>query len=175
MEFYENALKLAGTGDNKGAIVQLKLAIAEYPAFMLAYTEMGVQYLKLNELEKADEALHAALKIKPDAYEPLVNRGIVMFRSKQFVDAETLLRRALNAKEQSAVAHFYLGRTFVSVKRYDEAKGVWRNKHWREQMKEHWRSISRPRDSEPWLSWKRIYSSPRQHLTPCSFAMWSAS
>ncbi len=122
LNIYEYALALAGTGDNKGAIVQLKLAIAEYPAFMLAYTEMGVQYLKLNELEKADEALQAALKIKPDAYEPLVNRGIVMFRSKQFVEAESLLRRALNAKEQSAVAHFYLGRTFVSVKRYDEAE-----------------------------------------------------
>ena len=141
---YENAIKLSASGDNKGAIEQLKLAIAEFPAFMFAYTEMGVQYLKLNELDKADEALQAALKIKPDAYEPLVNRGIVMFRSKRFEDAETFLRRALNAKQQSAVAQFYLGRTLVSVKRYDEAEKEFRAaiNNGGEQMKEAHRMLA---------------------------------
>ena len=122
LEYYEKALELSMAGDNKGAIAQLKLAIAKYPAFMLAYTEIGVQYLKLNQLEIADEALQAALKIKPDAYEPLVNRGIVLFRSNRFSEAETHLRAALKAKDQSAVAHFYLGRTLMSLKQYDEAE-----------------------------------------------------
>lgn len=122
LDLYSSALALSATDDHKGALAQLKLAVAEHPEFMLAHTEMGVQYLKLNELDKADEALQAALKIKPDAYEPLINRGIVMFRSKRFAEAEPILRSALKAKDQSAVARFYLGRTFVSLKRYDEAE-----------------------------------------------------
>lgn len=122
LDMYDAALALSMVGDHKAAVEQLKLAVAEFPAFMLAYTEMGVQYLRLNELEKADEALQVALKIRPDAYEPLVNRGIVMFRLKRFTEAETLLRSALKAKEQSAVAHFYLGRTFASRKQYDTAE-----------------------------------------------------
>ncbi|HRI02440.1 MAG TPA: tetratricopeptide repeat protein [Pyrinomonadaceae bacterium] len=122
LEFYQNALKLAAAGDGKGAIELLKLAVAEYPDFSFAYTEMGVQYLRLNELNKADEALLAALKIKPAAYEPLLMRGIVMFRANRFADAATMLRGALKAKDQSAIAHFYLGRTFMSQKKYDEAE-----------------------------------------------------
>lgn len=125
-DLYEAALALSMVGDRKGAVEKLKLAVAEYPAFMLAQTEIGVQYLKLNELEKADEALRTALKLKPDAYEPLVNHGIVMFRLKRFAEAETRLRAALKAKERSAVARFYLGRTFASQKQYDAAEKEFR-------------------------------------------------
>lgn len=144
LDLYEAALALSMVGDHSAAIAQLKLAVAAYPAFMLAYTEMGVQYLKLNELENADDALVAALKIKPDAYEPLVNRGIVKFRSKQFAEAETLLRSALKAKENSAVAHFYLGRTFASQKIYDTAEKEFRTalKIGGEQMREAHRMLA---------------------------------
>lgn len=144
LDLYEAALALSLVGDHKGAVAQLKLAVAEYPAFMLAYTEMGVQYLKLNELEKADEALQAALKIKQDAYEPLVNRGIVKFRSKQYAEAETFLRSSLKAKEQSAVAHFYLGRTFASQKQYETAEKEFRTaiKIGGEQMREAHRMLA---------------------------------
>lgn len=144
LDLYERALALSFAGDHNGAIAQLKLAVAEYPAFMLAYTELGVQYLRLNELEKADDALVAALKIKPDAYEPLINRGIVKFRSKQYVEAETFLRNSLKAKEDSAVAHFYLGRTFASQKQYEMAEKEFRSaiKIGGEQMREAHRMLA---------------------------------
>jgi predicted Zn-dependent protease len=120
--FYEKALELSNTKDHRGAIEQLKLAIEQYPDFMNAFNEMGVQYLKLNELEKADEALLAALKIKPDAMEPLVNRGITLFRLNRFRDAEPVLQMALKINDQSAVGHYYMGRTLAKLKRYNEAE-----------------------------------------------------
>lgn len=122
MDFYTKAQALSAKGDNKGAIEQLKLAIAEYPDFMVALTELGVQYLKLNELEKADEYLQLALKIKPNAFEPLVNRGILLVRAKRYDEAETTLRAALKVKQESAIGHFYLGRALANLKRYDEAE-----------------------------------------------------
>lgn len=122
LEFYNQALEQAQTGKNKDAIKQLNRAISEHPTFMQAFNELGVQYLKAGELEKANESLQSALKIAPDAFSPLMNHGIVLVLQKQYKEAEPILRRALVRKEQSAVGHYYLGRALVYLNRLDEAE-----------------------------------------------------
>jgi Flp pilus assembly protein TadD len=122
LKYYEKAAELARSADHRGAIEQLKLAVEAYPLFVNAWNEIGVQYLRLNELDRADEALQAALKIKPDAYEPLINRGIALFRLSRLKDAEPVLRDALKAKAESSVAYYYLGRTLNKMGRNDEAE-----------------------------------------------------
>ncbi len=119
--YYARATELAKSGDHKGAIEQLKLAVAEYPQFVVAWNEMGVQNIKLNQFDEADKNFLAALKIKPDTYEPLVNRGILLVRLKRYPEAEAELRKAL-AVNDTAVVHFYLGRAAAAEKRYDEAE-----------------------------------------------------
>ncbi len=121
-ELYRKALDFSKNGDRKGAVEQLEKAIAEYPAYVNAQNELGVQYMQLNELEKADEALAAAVKLKPDGFEPLVNRGITLFRLKRYSDAEASLRRAIAVKNRSAIAHYYLGRTLTNLEQYDSAE-----------------------------------------------------
>lgn len=121
-EFFKKAGALSAAGDHKGAVEQLEHAIAEYPGFFDAYNELGVQYMQLNDLAKADATLQLALKIKANGFEPLVNRGITLFRLKRYPDAETSLRAAIAAKEQSAVAHYYLGRTQIGLEKYDAAE-----------------------------------------------------
>lgn len=122
LELYYKALELAKNGDRAGAILQLQSAIAEYPEFMLAYNEIGVQHMHLNEMEKADLSFVSALKIKPDAFEPLTNRAIVLFSLGRCAEAEPLLRNALKIKEQSAVAHYFLGQVLANLGRFDEAE-----------------------------------------------------
>jgi len=122
IDFYNKGIKLVNSKDIKGAVDQLKLAVAEYPEFVLAFNELGIQYMQLNELEKADESLRAALKIKPDAFEPMMNRGIVLYRMKKFDKSEPVLRSALTLNQKSAVGHFYLGRLLVNLERLDEAE-----------------------------------------------------
>lgn len=122
LEFYEKASKLASEKDIRGAIQQLELAVAEYPRFVNALNQLGVLHLRLNELEKADEALKAALKINPEAYDPLINRSIALFRMSRFKDAETSLRQTLKVSPDSDVAHFYLGRTLIRLDRPAEAE-----------------------------------------------------
>jgi Tfp pilus assembly protein PilF len=119
---YNKALKLVEADDIKGAIEQLKLAVEQYPAFTSAYNEMGVQYMRINELDKADESFLAALKLKPDLFEALTNRGIVLFRMKKFTDAEPLFRSALKIGKESAICHYYLGRLLTNLESYDEAE-----------------------------------------------------
>jgi Flp pilus assembly protein TadD len=122
LEFYNKAIELAKTGDRKGAIEQLQLAIAEHPNFMLAYNELGVQYLRLNEFEKADEALVGALKIQPEAFAPIMNRGIVLFSMRKYADAEPVLRKARSVKPDASVTHYFLGQALANLGKFDEAE-----------------------------------------------------
>src|SRR5687767_5004655 len=121
LDFFNKGAELSKKGDYKAAIEQLQLAVAEYPDFMLAINEIGVQYMRLKELEKADEALQSALKIKPDAFAPLMNRGIVLVQMKRYEEAEKVLREVLKMKE-SAVGHYFLGLALANLGRFDEAE-----------------------------------------------------
>ncbi len=122
MEFYQKASELAREKDYRGAIAQLELAVQEYPKFINALNQIGVLYQRFNELDKADEALQAALKINPEAYEPLLNRSIGLYRMAKFKDAEKVLRDTLKVDKNSAVAHYFLGRTLIRLNRLPESE-----------------------------------------------------
>jgi tetratricopeptide (TPR) repeat protein len=122
VDLYYNALKLAQDGKNKAAIDKLNEAIKAHAEFMLAFNELGVQYQKIGELDKANEALESALKISPTNFAPLVNHGIVLVRMKKYAEAEIDLRAALRENDKSAVAHFYLGRALAYLGQFDEAE-----------------------------------------------------
>ncbi len=122
MALYDKAIELAKAGDRKGAIEHLQQAIAEYPNFMLAHNELGVQYWRLNDLQKADEALQAALKLDPTAYTPMGNRGMVLFTMKRFAEAEPLLREVVKMKDDQPVGHYFLGQTLANLGKFVEAE-----------------------------------------------------
>ena len=119
---YDTALEQAKKGDHPGAIEQLRLAIKEYPSFPLAFNELGVQYLKLNQLENADAAFQGALKISPDAFAALINRGIANVMMKRYGEAVPILRKALKKNDQSAVAHYFLGQALANLGLFADAE-----------------------------------------------------
>jgi tetratricopeptide (TPR) repeat protein len=122
MDHYEKASKLDHEKDYQGAIKELKQAVSEYPQFVSAHNQLGVLYLRLNEADHADEAFKAALKINPEAYEPLLNRGISLYRLAKFKDAEKMFRDTLKVKADSAVSYYYLGRTLNKLGRNEDAE-----------------------------------------------------
>jgi TolA-binding protein len=119
---YDKAAEQAKKKDYQGAIEELKLAIKEYPSFMLAFNELGVQYLRLNQLENADEAFQSALKITPDAFAALINRGIANFMMKRYGEAVPILRKALEKNDQSAVGHYFLGQALANLGLFEQAE-----------------------------------------------------
>jgi Tfp pilus assembly protein PilF len=121
-DYYEKAGEKAKKGDHEGAIEQLKLAIEEYPSFTLAFNELGVQYLKLNQAENADEAFQRALKITPDAFAALINRGIANFMMRRYGEAVPILRKALAKNDQSAVGHYFLGQALANLGLFEDAE-----------------------------------------------------
>jgi Flp pilus assembly protein TadD len=119
---YDKAIQLAQAGNNKAAVEQLKQAISEYPEFMLAFNELGVQYLRLGELDKADEALAKARKLAPDSATPLLTHGVLLAVQGNFNLAVTELQTALKQKDQSAIGHLYLGQSLAILGRYADAE-----------------------------------------------------
>jgi tetratricopeptide (TPR) repeat protein len=122
LEHYKKASELASKGDPKGAIDKLRLAIAAYPKFASAYNDMGVQYLKLKDMGRADDAFVSAINIDKAAHAPLLNHGMIMFEIKRFDLAEPVFRDVINAKSDSAVGHFFLGQTLANLGKFDEAQ-----------------------------------------------------
>ena len=119
---FDKARELAQAGNNKAAIDQLKQAISEYPEFMLAFNELGVQYLKLGELDKADEALAKALKLAPDSATPKLTHGVLLAVMGKYNLAVTELQTALKQKDQSAIGHLYLGQSLAILGRFADAE-----------------------------------------------------
>jgi tetratricopeptide (TPR) repeat protein len=122
LDFYNAALEKAKTGDHSAAVDQLKLALVEYPTFTQAFNEMGVQYLRLNRLEDADEAFRGALKIDPESFAAMINRGIANVMMKRYGESVPILRKALKKNEQSAVGHYFLGQALANLGLFDEAE-----------------------------------------------------
>ena len=122
MAYYTNSIELAKKAEYLEAVEQLKLAVKEHPTFTAAFNEMGVQYLKLNQLENADEAFQRALKISPDAVGAMINRGIANVMMKRYGEAVPILRKPLQKNDQSAVGYYYLGQALANLGLFDDAE-----------------------------------------------------
>jgi len=121
LSLYQKGTAAAAKSDHKAAAEFFSQAVAAYPNFAMAISDLGVQYMKLNQLDKAGETYEALIKLKPDDPVAHLNLGIVMFNKKKFEDAEMHLRKALELNNNGPTGHYYLGLTLISLKRYNEA------------------------------------------------------
>jgi len=119
---YLQALESAARNDTDKAIVELKQSLAIFAGFGLALNELGVQYMKKVQLDKAEEALRSAVALLPDAFEPRLNYGIVLLNQSRFADAELQFRETLRKNGSAFTPHMYLGIALINLKNYQEAE-----------------------------------------------------
>lgn len=122
LDLYQQALESSQSGDHKKAIDQLKKALTAAPEFVPALNELGMQYLKLNDLARASDSLKTAVKLMPDAFVTRLNYGLVLLQQKKYSEAEIELRAANTRDDKSAPVHEYLGRALIGLQRLDEAE-----------------------------------------------------
>jgi Tfp pilus assembly protein PilF/uncharacterized protein YaiE (UPF0345 family) len=127
LQHYETAKAAIAKGETKAAVDALLLAVAEHPDFTAAHTELGIQYQKLDQLDKAEEHLRIALRLKPNAYEPLANLGIVLSRRAKHDEAEAVLLEVLKTRNDSAITYLYLGRSLLAQKKLEPAEVALKN------------------------------------------------
>jgi tetratricopeptide (TPR) repeat protein len=123
LDNYNKAQVASRAGDGKKAIEHLKDAVAIYPNFSQAYNELGVQYLKLGQVNEASEALSTAVKLAPAAFQPRLNFGIALLNQKKFPESELQLRAAIEKAPKAPIAHMYLGMALMNQKKLEDAQG----------------------------------------------------
>lgn len=121
LNLYQKGMAAAKKGDTKAAAQFLTDSVAAHPNFAVALGDLGVQYMKLNQMDKAAETYEALIKLKPEDPVAHLNLGIARYNQKKFEDAETHLRRALELKSSGPMVHYYLGLTLMSLKRHGDA------------------------------------------------------
>jgi Tfp pilus assembly protein PilF len=121
LSLYQKGRTAAQKGDHKAAAEFFSEAVAAYPNFAIALSDLAFEYMKTNQMDKAGETYEALLKLKPNDAVAHLNLGIVMFNKKKFDDAEMHLRKALELNSPGPTAHYYLGLTLISLKRYNDA------------------------------------------------------
>jgi Tfp pilus assembly protein PilF len=122
VDSYKKGMEFVRSGDTKKAVEQFNNAVTTYPAFPQALYELGQQYMKLMQWEKARGTFEALVKLKPNESDPHANLGIALFNLKKPDDAEKELRESIKLNGKVATSHYYLGLTLVALKRYADAQ-----------------------------------------------------
>lgn len=136
LDSYQKGVAAAQKGDAKSATEFLSKAVAAYPNFPMALSELGLQYLKLKQMDKAAETFEALLKLKPADATGQLNLGIALYNQgiafitqqklddaqKKLDGAEAHLREAIKLNSPGPAAHYYLGLTLIRFKAYEEAQ-----------------------------------------------------
>lgn len=136
LDLYQKGTAAAQKNDPKAATELLGKAVTTYPNFPLALSELGLQYLKLKQMDKAAETFAALLKLKPADAAAHLNLGIALynqgsaFASQQKWDdaqknldaSEAQLREAIKLNSPGPAAHYYLGMLLIKFKAYEEAQ-----------------------------------------------------
>lgn len=122
LELFDKGLESARKGDNNKAIGQLNEAVALHSQFGLAHNELGLLYLKTNQLDKALESFRAAQKTLPDDPNVQLNYGMALLEKRDYAEAEKQLRRAAKKMDKSPQTHLYLGAALMRQKNLDEAE-----------------------------------------------------
>jgi Tfp pilus assembly protein PilF len=121
-ELYSKGMEAAAKGDSKKAVEHLSGAVAAYPEFPQALSELGVQHLKLGEADKAAASLQTALKIAPNDLGARLNYGFALLSQKKFDEAEIQLREVLKKNDAMPTAHMYLGMALINLSRDEKTK-----------------------------------------------------
>jgi len=113
----------------KEAIPKLQRAVAIYPKYVDAYTDLGVVYSRLGEWDQEREFLTKALNINDHFVPALLNLGMLEIRQKHYSDAEVLLARASAADPTNMQILALLAQTQLLDTHYEAAVATSQKAH----------------------------------------------
>jgi len=119
---YEAASKLLQAGQYDKAIEPLKRAIAIQADYFQAYSDLGAAYMKLNQLDQAEDALRHAVKLNDKDFLPQLNLGIVLNRQGKYKEAAELLARLERSQSGLAAVHPALIEALMGAQLWPQAE-----------------------------------------------------
>lgn len=93
------------------------------PKDFQAWSELGTVYLVEQKLPEAEKAYSSAIDIRPKFFLGLMNLGRLRMMEKNYEGAIEPLTAAVNVNATSADANYYLGETYLQIKKGSKAVG----------------------------------------------------
>ncbi|HSE38627.1 MAG TPA: tetratricopeptide repeat protein [Blastocatellia bacterium] len=125
----ENAARFANAQvaikrkEYKEAIALLRQALATDPKDYVVWTELGTTQFKQGDTAEAEKSYLGALQQKPTFLLALTNLGKLRMSEKKFDGAIEFFTRAVEVEPRSADANYYLGESYLQIKKGSKAVG----------------------------------------------------
>jgi len=112
---YEKGAKESRKGNPQKAIAHFQRALALHPRYVQALNDLGVQYLRLNDLAQARAAFQQAIEVDPQAPHPHVNLGFIALLQRDYEAALAHLQRAITLDPTNWSARMLCGIAFMQT------------------------------------------------------------
>src|SRR5258708_33922348 len=120
---FDKGSHMLAKGETEKSIAYLEQAIAQDPEHYEAYYDLGVAHLRLLHLAEAERALQKAVALtKGNFAPPQFGLAAILCQKADFLEAETLLQRAVDLDPASAVGKYYLAWAQFGLNRLVEAE-----------------------------------------------------
>jgi tetratricopeptide (TPR) repeat protein len=126
---FDKASELAGKQDFMQAIQKLNKAISIYPAYAMAYNNLGVIYSRLGDVARERETLEKAISINDHLALAYVNLGRMNLVAGDFKEAQTALDKASAFDPADPMTLILLAYAEFKQQRFDDAIATTRRAH----------------------------------------------
>ncbi|MDX2013100.1 MAG: tetratricopeptide repeat protein [Myxococcaceae bacterium] len=108
-------------GNHRGALDELRLALASDDASPYLLTQMGEQYARLSELERAEAQLKRVIDKSPDYAPAQLLMGRVLYEAQKTTRARAHLSRAIRLRPADPDAYLVLTQLLLDQGKIDDA------------------------------------------------------
>jgi Tfp pilus assembly protein PilF len=120
---YEKGSHALETRNLSGAKAHFEKAIAEYPCYARAQTDLALTLSSQHELTPAETALRKAIECDPGFLNAYTELGQLLNAEKKYADSKTVLEEGLRRSPASWQFYSELGAAFYGLGHYQEAEG----------------------------------------------------
>ncbi|MEM8816013.1 MAG: tetratricopeptide repeat protein [Pseudomonadota bacterium] len=106
---YEQAVAVMAAGDFVDAELRFKEFLLQYPAYPGAWVNLAIIHRENGDDEQALADIEKALAIDPNNAVALNQKGFLLRRNGNFLEAEAAYLKAVTASPDYALAHYNLG------------------------------------------------------------------
>jgi Tfp pilus assembly protein PilF len=120
---FEKGLERLAKNDADGSRTQFVRATATFPDYYEAYYHMGVADLRLGREEDAAQAFQKAIDLSGGRYAwAQFALGLLLCRRGEYAEAETVIRKGLDADGSAATGHLFLSAALFRLNRLEDAE-----------------------------------------------------
>jgi len=105
---YNEAIIAAKQGKVDRAIILLEKVTQNNPEYAVAFTDLGLQYLRKDNLQAADMAFENAIILNSSDFVAYNHRGVIKRKQGDFVSAKKMYLAAIDQNSDYANAHLNL-------------------------------------------------------------------